>query len=208
MTSIRVSHSDPYPPTHTPHSTPDASAGGTPGVSPARRLPQETKLEAQRIKREKAAERRESRTDRAGIVSSVNALFTTSTGTYVKSLPHTSSCRTHAHAHACYPTTQSPIAAARRIPGDSTCTPYERTRHETLYEAARLRQQKHRQIVKQREKQELGNNMPGTGHASGGHGGEGDAAGGEPTDGYGTLAPGGVYGTNVGVLDMGFGVNG
>jgi hypothetical protein len=50
--------------------------------------------------------------------------------------------------------------------------------------------------------------MPGSGHGSEVHGAEGDAVRGGSAGGYGTLVPGGVHGTNVGVLDMGFGVNG
>jgi hypothetical protein len=55
---------------------------------------------------------------------------------------------------------------------------------------------------------ELSNDMPASGHGSGGDSGEGDAAGRVPTGGYGALVPGGVYCANLSVLAMGFGDDG
>jgi hypothetical protein len=195
---LRLTH-----PTHTPLSTPDASASGTSGLTTMGERDGGANEEARR----KPWSSRGSRIDVELWAASMH---------YSLPAPAYMSDHYHTHMHNDSHHHTMPMSTLPTLPLEALSPP------PAASSASRPVHPKNTPAVKSfartpgsdskstgrwpssAKAHDLSNDMPASGHGSGGDSGEGDAAGGVPTGGYGALILGGVCCANLGVLAMGF----
>ncbi|KAF8163702.1 hypothetical protein B0H34DRAFT_696517 [Crassisporium funariophilum] len=129
--------------------------------STSRKRPRESETESQKIKREKAAERqrRKRERDRRNAGMGIMAFSSAEEHQQQAALHHQQQQQQQLHQQQQQVQTQPPQSQQPEYPGQQELTQEETIRRDRVRAAARERQRKHRQLVKQRRMRDLGIDM-------------------------------------------------